>query len=259
MEINISQLLSDTFLKKAEWFEETDSTNTRALKLALDPSLQTPCLIGADRQTAGRGRGANPWWGADGALMFSVVIDMPSLGLTSDQWPRFSLITGLAISQAISSQIPSANVGVKWPNDVWLNGRKVSGILIEQGERTQNRLIVGIGVNVNNSFDSAPEEQQRIATSMIDAASGQPFSKTNLLIAFLELWELLAKELVSGSVNLTERWSHLCVLSGRPIVLTNGRDEKTGICAGIDEDGCLLLRTAYTIERCFAGTVRLLD
>jgi BirA family biotin operon repressor/biotin-[acetyl-CoA-carboxylase] ligase len=257
--IDVPRLLAESSLRHVEWLNQIDSTNTRALNLAMEPSVPVPFLIGADQQTAGRGRGTNSWWGAEGSLMFSIGIDMLELRLSAKEWPRFSLITGLAIAETIGSLLPSGQVGVKWPNDVWLNGRKVCGILIEQPDRAPTRLIVGIGINVNNSFSTAPLDQQRIATSLIDAAEGAPFPRTEVLIAFLSRWQSLVEQLANGTISLVQRWSHACVLSGRPITVTSGSQETTGICSGIDDDGCLLLRTAYSLERCYAGTVRLLD
>jgi BirA family biotin operon repressor/biotin-[acetyl-CoA-carboxylase] ligase len=258
-EIDVSKLLNETGLNHVEWLQEIDSTNTRALSLASDPSMAPPFLIGADQQSAGRGRGANPWWGAPGSLMFSIGVDMPKLGLSAAEWPRFSLVTGLAIAEAIAEFLPRSTVGLKWPNDVWVDGRKVCGILIEQGDRTPNRLIVGIGINVNNSFREAPDAQRQIAISMSDAAQGILFSRTEVLISFLSRWNALVKKLSEGTINLAEQWSHRCVLSGYPVTLTSGSKETTGICCGIDDDGSLLLRTAFTTERCYAGTVRLLN
>ncbi len=259
MEIDVSRLLAESPLCHVEWLNQVDSTNSRALKLAAESSLATPFLIGADQQTAGRGRGANQWWGADGSLMFSIVVDMPQLGLVAAEWPRFSLITGLAIGETISEFLPAARVGVKWPNDVWVDDRKICGILIEQGDRLSDRLVVGIGINVNNSFAEAPEAQRRIAISMTDAGQGRAFSRTEILISFLSHWHSLIKQLTEGTVNLVERWSHACVLSGRPVTVNSGTNETVGICAGIDDDGRLLLRTAFAMEHCYAGTVRLLD
>jgi BirA family transcriptional regulator, biotin operon repressor / biotin---[acetyl-CoA-carboxylase] ligase len=256
--IDLPRLLAESHLNHVEWLEQIDSTNNYALKLATSSTVPVPFLIGADRQSAGRGRGANSWWGAEGSLMFSVGVEMPTLGLTTADWPRFSLITGLAIADTIGSFLPTSQVGLKWPNDVWLEGRKVCGILIEQPDRVPDRLIVGIGINVNNSFQAAPEEYRHIAVAMTDAAFGEPFSRTDVLIAFLGRWRSLVEQLADGTENLVERWSHACVLSGRPVTVTSGTSETTGICAGIDDDGCLLLRTAFATERCYAGTVRLL-
>ena len=257
-EIDVPRLKSESCLRRVEWLEQIDSTNDRALEIGNQPSIDTPLLIGAETQTAGRGRGANRWWGAKGSLMFSILVEMPHFNLTPADWPRFSLVTGLAISETLASFLPGASVGLKWPNDVWLDQRKVCGILIEQSDRYPERLVVGIGLNVNNSFQAAPEDQRRVATSMSDSVQGNLFDRTEVLIDLISHWRLMSMQLADGEINLVERWSRKCVLTGHPVVVMNGKQETTGVCAGIDGDGALLLRTAFAVERHYAGTVRLL-
>lgn len=257
--IDVSRLLSESCLRHVEWLDQIDSTNNRALLLATEPLIEMPLLIGADQQTAGRGRGANRWWGAPGSLMFSILVDMSQLGLCSADWPRFSLVTGCALAEALASFLPAVPVGLKWPNDVWLGRRKACGILIEQADQFPNRLVVGIGLNVNNSFKTAPEEQRRIATSMSDESHGRIFLRTEVLVEILARWQSLARQLAEDEMNLVEQWSRRCVLTGNPVMLTQGKQETIGVCAGIDGDGALLLRTAFAMERHYAGTVRLLE
>lgn len=257
--MDVPRLLAESCLRRADWLDQIDSTNDHALLLANQPEIESPWLIGAERQTAGRGRGANRWWGAEGSLLFSLLIDMPKMGLVSADWPRFSLITGLAVAETLASMVSSAVVGLKWPNDVWLGRRKVGGILIEQSDRFPERLVIGVGLNVNNSFHDAPDDQRQIATSMADASGGTVFSRTDVLIEFLNQWRLLSQYLAEGNIDLVERWSRKCVLTGNPVTLTSGRNETTGVCVGIDGDGALLLRTAFAVERHYAGTVRLRD
>lgn len=256
--IDIARILAQSDLRHLDWLDQIDSTNDKALLLADDPSTATPFLIGADQQTAGRGRGTNRWWGGPGSLMFSVGVEMSEFGLVASQWPRFSLVTGLAVAEMLRTVLPHSMIGLKWPNDIWIDGRKVCGILIEQCDRMPGRLVVGIGINVNNSFDNAPADQRRVAISMHDAAGGQSFSRTDILIEFLNRWRELTRQLADGRLNLPEQWSRACVLSGNAVILTGGDRESSGICAGIDEEGCLLVRTAFALERHYAGTVRLM-
>ena len=91
------RLQAETFLRGIEHHDEIASTNDRALELCADASLPTPFLIITDRQTAGRGRGANRWWSSDGALLFSVIIDATAFSLPEFLWPQVSLTTGAAI------------------------------------------------------------------------------------------------------------------------------------------------------------------
>lgn len=255
--IDLDQLIAETFVRRAEWHAEISSTNTRAIELAADSRTPTPCLIGATLQTAGRGRGANRWWAADGTLMFSVLFDMPELGLPQSEWPRFSLGTALSVAETVEAFLPYAPVGLKWPNDVWLGHQKCCGILIEQPERAPGKLVVGIGLNVNTKFAGAPEELRSIATSLHDV-SGQCFAMQDVLIRLLQRWDINCTAQRSGDWELRRLWSRLCVLSGRPIRITSTAGEQCGECRGIADDGALLLATGDAPTRCYAGTVRLI-
>lgn len=256
--IDTQQLVSETFIRQAQWHPQLVSTNSRALELAADSSLITPFLIGATEQTAGRGRGANRWWGTDGTLMFSVVFDMPSLGLPQSEWPRFSLGTAVSVAETIEAFLPLTSVGLKWPNDVWLGTRKTCGILIEQSDRTPGQLVVGIGLNVNTRFASAPDELRAIATSL-HAESQQQFSLQEVLTRLLQRWDSNIAAQCAGDWNLHHQWSRLCVLNRRQVRLSSAGGDVTGQCHGIADDGALLLASDGQVKRYYAGTVRLID
>lgn len=256
--IDTQQLVSETFIRQAQWHSQLVSTNSRALELAADSSLVTPFLIGATEQTAGRGRGTNRWWGTEGTLMFSVVFDMPSLGLPQSEWPRFSLGTAISVAETVEAFLPLTSVGLKWPNDVWLGTRKTCGILIEQSDRTAGRLVVGIGLNVNTRFDTAPDELRSIATSL-HAESQQQFSLQEVLTRLLQRWDSNISAQCTGDWNLHRQWSRLCVLSGRQLRLSSAGGEITGQCQGIADDGALLVASHGQVKRYYAGTVRLID
>jgi len=124
---DLESLLGDTFLKCARHFSETDSTNTRAVEiLADDDSVSTPWLVYAENQSKGRGRGANRWWSARGSLTFSLVVDFQTLGFTAEQKPLLPLLTGMAILQTGQETLPTGKFALKWPNDVYLAGRKLA-------------------------------------------------------------------------------------------------------------------------------------
>ncbi len=256
--IDTEHLLTTTFLRHAEWLDETGSTNDLALQWANDSAVATPCLIGATRQSAGRGRGANRWYGSDGTLMFSVLFDMTSLGIAQHLWPQFSLVTGLSVAETLEVFLPQSVVGLKWPNDVWLDGRKVCGILIEQPDRMPGRLVAGLGWNVNTAFAAAPEEIRAIATSMRDT-SGSLVDENDVLRCFLQRWEANLTQLADGSFDLAARWARFCVLRDRRIRVSATEPECTGTCLGIASDGVLLVNDGHQTRRYYAGTVRLVE
>lgn len=256
--VDIEQLLAETILEGAEWHSSVESTNSLALKCAADASCKTPYLIGASEQTAGRGRGTNRWWASEGTLMFSVLFDMPSLGIPQSDWPRFSLGTALSVAETIEAFAPQIPVGLKWPNDVRIGARKTCGILIEQSHLAPHRLVVGIGLNVNTQFGDAPAELREIATSLA-AESEQRFSLQEVLVRLVQRWELNMAAQRKGDWDLRRLWSRLCVLSGQRVRVSSASGDILGQCHGIADDGSLLVEESGHTRRCYAGTVRLLD
>ena len=256
--IEIENIVASTFVRDGEWHDEIGSTNDRALILAADPLIKLPYLIGTNRQVAGRGRGTNRWWSGEGPIVFSVLLEMSQLGLNQIRWPLFSLVTGLSVAETLETFLPYSSIGIKWPNDVCLAGRKVCGILIEQPERPQGRLVAGLGWNANTSFATAPEEISAIAISMREE-SGQTYIEEDLVRCFLQRWEFNLATLAAGSFDLVSRWSRLCSLRDRRIRIVTEDGTMTGICRGIADDGALLIEDAGGPHRHYAGTVRIVE
>lgn len=251
----LTHLQFDTFLQGVEHHVEIASTNDRALKLCADPELLVPFLVIAEHQTQGRGRGANRWWSSDGALLFSVIMDAAEYGLPEARWPQISLTVGAAVCQTLQSLLgPEISVGLKWPNDVWLNGRKAAGILVEIPAARRGRLVIGVGLNVNNSFEAAPPELLKLATSMRDE-TGIESDRHEVLVRLLRQFDEDLRCLAASDLSLTERWRSLCVLRDRTVSLDNGQQQITGRCLGIAEDGALRLQTPTGEQRLYGGTV----
>ena len=246
----------ETFVAQAEVHQELGSTNDRALRLAAE-SRPVPRLIAALRQTTGRGRGANRWWSSDGALLFSLILQVPRV--EPDRVPQLSLCLGAAVGQAVSELAPGADVRLKWPNDVYLNGRKVCGILIETPPQLDERIVIGIGLNVNNSVASAPADLAVRATSLRDCAATE-FSLTDVLVLVLNRIESVLDEFRQGGWSrLAQRWRAACLLTGRCVTIRCGPQAITGTCLGIEDDGGLLLQTLAGPQRFYGGTVELCD
>jgi BirA family biotin operon repressor/biotin-[acetyl-CoA-carboxylase] ligase len=251
---DLERIRSSGLVREVEFHTEIGSTNDRAAELARQPSLDCPFLVLAARQTAGRGRGSNRWWSAPGGLTFSLVLEARQSGLPVERWPQIALAAGAAVCEAIEQAIPNAAVGLKWPNDVYLSGKKASGILVEAPSTGTGRLLVGIGVNVNNSFVNAPAELQPLATSMTDVAR-RPFDSTAVLLAILARFDVCLSNLVGNQRELFERWRTRCLLSGKRVRLSSGSRRVTGVCRGIDETGRLVLVTPEGTERHLSGTI----
>ncbi|MDQ3330303.1 MAG: biotin--[acetyl-CoA-carboxylase] ligase, partial [Planctomycetota bacterium] len=163
--------------------------------------------------------------------------------LPAERTPILSLLAGLAARRAVAALAPGREVKVKWPNDVYLDGRKVCGILAEVPSPASGRIVIGIGINANNSLDDAPDEVRRRAVSMREA-TGRPIDVGELLVAALiNLEEELSYAARAGELPV-ERWLPHCLLDGRAVCLRTPRGEVTGRCVGVASTGELLLETA---------------
>jgi len=249
---------AETFIRHVEWFAELASTNDLALTRAAEPSTELPRLIWAGQQTAGRGRGANQWWSAPEGLTFSILVDGPAIGLPPACWPQLSMVTSLAVAVTLRQFLPDDRIGLKWPNDVQVDGRKICGILVEPSPVIPARVVIGMGLNVGNSFHHAPAELQSQAIALVDVLANPP-ELVDLLIELLNSWDALSQSLRGGQLNLVERWSPHCVLSHEAVTLTRGSEKIDGICRGISREGALLIEVGGRFEQHWAGTVRLAD
>lgn len=239
------RIVADTFVRRVDFHEAIGSTNDRAIELAAPGDLELPALVLAQRQTAGRGRGGNPWWTADGALTFSLLIDDCTLPPA-----LVSLITGLAVADALDG-IVDVTSRVKWPNDVYIAGRKVCGILPEQPQGAAGPTIIGIGVNVNNAMTAAPRDIRDTAVALIDV-DGRTRSLTDVLIALLQSLE---RAIASGSGDLQSRWQTRCLLTGAHVHATAGNRKIEGYCRGITDDGAIILDTPAGRETLISATI----
>jgi BirA family biotin operon repressor/biotin-[acetyl-CoA-carboxylase] ligase len=213
------------FGRPFHYFESTDSTNTRARELALGGAPEG-ALVLADAQSAGRGRFGKAWASAEGEnLLFSLVL-RPAPGAVISQLP---LVLGLGLSQAL--RLPG--LCLKWPNDLMVDGRKLSGLLVEGAG---DALIAGMGINVNQrAFDPALNAVS-LAQILGDAQDRE--ATLAALLASIELayrsWQ------ASGFGPFKAAWeAKACFMGSR---VRAGSLE--GTVLGLAEDGGLRLRTA---------------
>ena len=263
---DLQSLKRKTFLADCELHSEIASTNDRALELCRccsdDAPVRTPYLVLAESQTSGRGRGANRWWSKSGALTFSLILCRSQVPLPLEQQSRLSLLCGIAVCETLAGlaapqsvgrpPLGPQSVGLKWPNDVWLKGRKVCGILIEVAPQPLQQIVIGIGFNANNSFREAPPELRATATSLCDEWGGE-VSRAGLLADLLQAVERELEETRQSEDRLAERFGRWCLLTGSHVRMETERGNREGICRGIDGDGKLLLETAAGLERFIAG------
>jgi BirA family biotin operon repressor/biotin-[acetyl-CoA-carboxylase] ligase len=213
-----------------------DSTNQRAKELA-GAGAPHGTLVTADEQTAGRGRQGRTWVApAQSAVLMSLV-----LRELDDRFPLAPLVAAVAVADACEALAP-VSCQIKWPNDVWIERRKVAGILVE-GRPVEDWAVLGIGLNV--APVEFPEELRSIATSL-GLDGGVPLALGALLDA-LAVW------LGKGGDEVLAAWRERDALRGEPVRWADG----SGVAAGIDDGGSLLVETEAGLVTLGAGEVHL--
>ncbi len=248
----IEQILSDGWLVSVDWLAEVDSTNSFLKRTLTDEaSLMLPRLVVVDRQTSGRGRGQNAWWSPDGCLMFSLAWrpdcpsqnDEPKIQSRMSQLP---LVVGIAIASALRTILPSCDaIKVKWPNDVYVDQRKLGGILIESVVATADSFwIIGAGVNVLVDIKSASEPIRTKATSLHRECTPEvraSLCTESILIAILQRLKETLELWQANNDLLQQLWPDYCMLTDRWVELKQADEILQGTCRGIDHRGALII------------------
>jgi BirA family transcriptional regulator, biotin operon repressor / biotin---[acetyl-CoA-carboxylase] ligase len=242
------------WLQHIEWHEQLGSTQDRARELVESNSAPVPFLVGADSQTGGRGRGKHRWWTGQGALAMSLVID-PTL-FTPHQAatlpPQLALAVGVAVCHAVRGLLPADNIGLHWPNDIYVGQRKLAGILTEA--LTPRRVIVGIGLNSNNTLQEAPAELRATAVTLRDLLQ-VPVDAQALLVSLLSELHAALSLLYEQPQVLGQEFNALCLQRGQMLLLRQGASHQAGRCRGIAPDGGLLLETEAGLQTFYSGTL----
>lgn len=217
--------------------ENTGSTNDDLLALGRVGSPAGLVLVALE-QSAGRGRRGNTWFSSGGgSLAFSILVRPAE---PKALWPRLALAAGLAVSEAIERFGVSS--GIKWPNDVWVGGRKISGILVEADE---GFAVIGIGLNVNTAH--FPDEVAPIATSL-NIETGVYVPLPEVLGAIVRCFSCRVNQIGADFSDLLDAVRQRCVLTGHHVSLHTANGQSQGIVEGIAPDGALLLQTARGLE-----------
>jgi len=245
-------LLRETFVAQVEYHATLSSTNDRAKQCAAEGTASLPLLIVADEQTSGRGRGSNRWWTGKGSLACSLLLDLDDPASDRRRSALVALAAALAITETVAPLLPSHTVGLHWPNDVFAEGRKLAGVLVE-GLRDR-RLVVGIGLNVNNSLREAPPTVEKTATTLFEL-TGIAHDRTKVLVAILERLAGALREMISRPEQIAARANAVCLQHGQTLTIQTGRRRVCGRCRGIAADGALLLDTPEGREKLYSGVV----
>lgn len=233
-------------------YRRTDSTNTRARELAAGGAVGGT-VVTAEEQTAGRGRQGRAWAAPpDKALLYSAILR--PLG----DRPLLPLAVALTVCDAVEELEPTVSCQIKWPNDVWIDGRKLAGILIETRVQ-EDWAILGIGLNLTIEADEFPPDLRDTAVSLLGSTAGgegeprrslpavapaglppTPLTASTALNRHLDRWIEADPQAVLAAYRERD------ALLGREIAWAAGPDldaiSGSGVAAGIDDRGGLVVR-----------------
>ena len=235
----ILQGLKTRYLKgPIHHFEELPSTNDLAKELG-SKNAPEGSLVVAECQTRGRGRLGREWDSPPGVGLYVSLILRPPL--PPSELPQITLTAAVAVVRALRKSTGVAP-GIKWPNDLLVDGKKLGGILTEmETESDQIRyLVVGLGLNVNNREFPPPLDQT--ATSLA-LARGSTYSRRRILRAWLEEFEALYEHFLKQDFGgILDEWREYNVTLGQTVTVRQGPREISGLALEVAGDGALLLR-----------------
>lgn len=234
--------------------QETDSTNLEARRRA-EAGEFGPLWIGTKRQTAGRARRGRVWDMDTGNLAQTLLIKLDKTPFEASQ---LTFVAALAVYDLVGRYVPPSLVTIKWPNDVLLDGKKVSGILLESGSINGGGLWLAIGIGVNLKI--YPAGTDRPATAIADHLSADHvFAPTveeagEVLASTFDYW--LAKWQTQGFEPVRQAWVDRTPGLNGPCIARLPNETLEGTADGIEPDGSLRLKLANgTIKVISAGDV----
>ncbi len=233
--------------------EELSSTNTFLMDKK-NGYNESGTVVLAEKQTSGKGRKDRVWYSApDSNLTFSILLTKDKFLSSNSSLINFAASLSVAFSIENLYQLKTE---LKWPNDVLLDGKKTSGILIEaasQGNKI-DRFVIGIGINVNQpSFQGT----YNYPPTSIRNELGRNVERERLLAEVLNNFELLLERIKKNKNDVIIDWKEKCKMIGERISIVENDSEKFGIFYDIDEEGYLLLKTKDGIEKIHYGDVSL--
>ena len=232
-----------------ERYETLGSTNAEALARAR-AGERGPLWISAATQTGGRGRRGKSWVSPPGNLYASLLLTEPSSPALA---PQLSFVTGLAVHDAVVACAPDlvSRAKLKWPNDLLLDGHKLSGMLIEAESQPRFSVAIGIGVNCV----SHPPDTGYGATDL--HANGVSVAVDDLLAKLVSAMNVRLTQWDAGAgfASIRSDWLDRAASLGATIMVRLPERELTGIFEGIDADGRLLIAAPGKTETIAAGDI----
>jgi BirA family biotin operon repressor/biotin-[acetyl-CoA-carboxylase] ligase len=226
------------------WIDEAESTNDVARSLA-DAGVSEGAVVVARRQTRGRGRRSRAWVSPPGGLWVTLLLRPAG----SSGWGRLMLAVAVAAAEAVEA-CAGIRVGIRWPNDLVVGGRKVGGVLAEAGG---GAVLVGVGINANVPLEALPADLADRATSLhlVCGCTQEIAGLLRCLLSRLEAWYDVW---LAGGAGAVEAFNLRDAIRGTRVVVGEGDAAVEGVADGVDEDGALRVRQpGGAVSRVVAG------
>ena len=225
--------------KKIRVFDELDSTNSKAYRMAREGGEEGEVVL-ANRQLKGKGRLGRRWLSPPGVNLYVSIILRPPIAVRNAS--LITLMAAVATAKATKG-ISGLHPRIKWPNDLLIHGKKVAGLLneLKSNAGKVDFVILGIGINVNMTLEMIPEEMRSIVTSLREEL-GYDISRVEFLSALLrEVGREYQAFLTGGTERILREWEEFAQMVGTVVEMKSFHEVIRGRVKGIDTDGALLL------------------
>lgn len=251
-------LKKDCDLRALYYRDAVDSTNSEAERL-LDKSATAPFAVLSAQQEKGRGRQGKHWVSEPNGNLYL------SLAIRPDFEPSIvaplSLWAGIRVAESLSEKFSSLTPQLKWPNDLWINQKKVGGILIEARIDSQSirDLVIGLGLNLRDKPNFPNEKAAGVEPTSLGAELNADFDCNDLVVAIIDaLLGAYRQVTINGRGDLPSRWARFDALKGKKISFTKAGEHRTGVATGVSPDGSLIVNLGDSSERLHSGEVSLI-
>lgn len=250
-----SRITTDWAGKKIYHYDKTGSTNIDAKRLAEEGAPHGTTVV-AEQQNQGRGRRGREWESPAGTAVYMSIVMKPDFA--PDKASMLTLVMALSVAEAIT-ELTGLEAVIKWPNDIVVNKKKVCGILTEMSAELDyiHYVVIGVGINANNSLSEFTEELRKTATSL-KIESGKSVSRAamveRVLFYFEKNYDIFVRKLDLS--ELQEAYQKHLINLNADVKVLDPKGEYNGIARGINTTGELLVeKEDGTIEAVYAGEV----
>jgi BirA family biotin operon repressor/biotin-[acetyl-CoA-carboxylase] ligase len=224
--------------REVHLFPEIESTNTRAMEMA-GQGVPEGTVVIAETQTSGKGRRGRKWISPKGNLYFSVVLrpDIPM-----HKAPLMTLMGAVATATAVRKYCGLQAV-IKWPNDILIDGKKMSGLLTEMSAEQDRirHIVLGIGVDVNMDPELLPPDV-RLSSTTLAATAGKQIDRLSLLQQLLRELDHWYQVFLINEQDVLREWKSLNATIGNRVTVSGAGDTLEGLAQGVDDEGRLIIQ-----------------